>query len=476
MEIKDTQLLGMVQNSSWAMYLPKLEEISLFLEQKINGINLDFTKLESMRSGHTADQTYQVSDSVAIIPIYGSLLKRANLMSSMSGGSSMQIIERDIANALADDKVEAILLDVDSPGGTVDGTKQLADFIFNSRGTKPIVAYGNGMMCSAAYWIASASDYIVAFDTTLTGSIGVATVHYDRSNSDEKSGVKRTIITAGKYKQIANDANPLSEDAKAIIQSELNDIHVMFKEDVARNLGVDVKTIASSAQGQVFLGQKAFEAGLVHEIGDFNKALEKAKTLTKGKTMNFAEYRSKFPAEAQAGIDSILAEERGKITKQVSEQLGTQVSADVEKLRSDVATLTESLNTVSEENKKSKLMLAAVEENNRQVKADAILTKTLVASTLSTKAQDKVREIFKGSGNKISLDAYLTESGSLDEAKFGASVAKEIADFEALSNGSDNGTRLPQGEGSSLEAGASAQEDIAFGQSLVTDRLGKQDR
>jgi ClpP class serine protease len=210
----DLQLLGMVQNTSWAMHLPKLDEISLFFEKRINGVNIDFAKTADMQDGITADKTYQVQDSIAIIPIFGSLLKRANLMTSISGGTSMQILEREIAKALSDDDVEGILLNVDSPGGTVDGTKQLADFIYNNRGTKPIVAFTDGMMCSAAYWIASAADCRIAYDTSLVGSIGVATVHYDRSGADEKDGVKRTIITAGKFKQITNDANPLSDEAR----------------------------------------------------------------------------------------------------------------------------------------------------------------------------------------------------------------------------------------------------------------------
>jgi signal peptide peptidase SppA len=472
----DLQLLGMVQNTSWAMHLPKLDEISLFFEKRINGVNIDFAKTADMQDGITADKTYQVQDSIAIIPIFGSLLKRANLMTSISGGTSMQILEREIAKALSDDDVEGILLNVDSPGGTVDGTKQLADFIYNNRGTKPIVAFTDGMMCSAAYWIASAADCRIAYDTSLVGSIGVATVHYDRSGADEKDGVKRTIITAGKFKQITNDANPLSDEARKLIQTELDDIYAMFLSDVSRNIGVDkAMVLEDMAEGRVFLGKKAMDAGLVDAIGDFNTAIKMAKTLTKGNTMKFAEYRTKFPAEAQEGITEILAAEKSRLEKEALATASSQPSPDVEALRGEVKSLKTALETEAQENQKNKKVLAAMEESNLQVTADSILSTALTASSLSAKAQDKVRDMFKGNKGTLALDSYIDESGSLDKTKFGAKVTEEITSFEALVS-SDSTTRLPLGKSNVSDSAEGHEEDIAYAQELVSLRYGKQDR
>jgi len=476
MELKIQQLLGMVQDSLWAMYQPKLEEISLFFENKINGVDFTYVKNASERSGGGANDSYQILNSVAIIPVFGSLLKRANLFSSMSGGTSMQIIQRDIAKALSDEDVEAIVLDVDSPGGTVDGTKELADFIYNCRGTKPIVAYADGMMCSAAYWVSSAADCIIAFDTSLIGSIGVATVHFDRSGADEKAGVKRTINTAGKFKQAANDAAPLSDPARKIIQEQLDDTYALFTSDVARNLGVEQKQVLKDmAEGLVFMGQKAMDVGLVHEVGDINAAILKAKQLSKGKTMTFAEYQKQHPAEAQAGIDSALATEKARLLAENSAKNDQQSNADVLVLQQKVTDLTTRLEASEQKNKSNELALVAMEEKALQTKAESILSKNLSGSTLQTKAKDKVRAKFTDSNGKIAVNSYMTEQGSLDETKFGKAITDEIADYESLVQGA----RLPLGQASeSTSDGGKTQveEDIAFAQEMVHSRFGKQDR
>lgn len=489
MNIVDLSLLAMVQDSMWAMHLPKLEEITSFFEKRINGVTIDFSKTAEMKSGNTAEQTFQNKESIAIIPIFGSLLKRANLVNSMSGGSSMQLIQRDIQAALDDESVVGVLLNVDSPGGTVDGTKQLADFIYSKRGTKPIVAFTDGMMCSAAYWISSAADYRIAYDTASVGSIGVATVHYDYSKADENKGVKRTLITAGKYKQYATDINPLSEDARKMIQEELDDIYSMFLSDVSRNIGVDVKIVKSTmAEGLVFMGQKALDVGLVNEIGDFDSAITKVKALVdfrrkpnkKGTTMNFEEYREKFPAEAQAGIDAVLASEKEKISKEVEEKLAAKTvsaegSAEIDSLKDSVKVLTERLEAESKENKKAKITIAAMEERERQTKANAVMSTVLASSSLPTKAQDKVRSMFKDSKGVIALDAYIDESGSFDESKFSKAVSDEITSFEAIVS-SASGVRVPQGTASADEGGSEQNDDISYGQEIVTARFGKQDR
>ena len=154
-------------------------------------------------------------EGVAIIALDGVLAKRMNLLQRISGGSSTQLIERDIKSALADPAVRGILLVIDSPGGTVDGTQELAALVREGAEQKPIVAWSDGLVGSAAYWIASAAPQLfISGDVVQAGSIGVVATHVDISKAEEQRGIKTTEIVAGRYKRIASQHAPLSVEGR----------------------------------------------------------------------------------------------------------------------------------------------------------------------------------------------------------------------------------------------------------------------
>lgn len=137
-----------------------------------------------------------------------------------------------------------------------------------------MVAFASGYMASAAYWIGSAADAVIADKTAMVGSIGVVTVHADLSEADKRSGIKRTVLTAGKYKAIGNNAEPLSKEAGAVIQSELDYIYSVFIDSVARNRSVAVSSVLKNmADGRIFIGRQALDAGLVDQVGSLSTAL-----------------------------------------------------------------------------------------------------------------------------------------------------------------------------------------------------------
>ena len=144
-------------------------------------------------SERTQDRGYELHGSVAVVPVIGTLTKKTYLFAC---GATYDQVRKGIEAALADHSVKGILLKIDSPGGTVDGCKETADYIHSVRGEKPIRAYADGEICSAAYWLASQCDEIAAPETAQVGSIGVLTVHEDWSKADEEWGVKRTFLTA----------------------------------------------------------------------------------------------------------------------------------------------------------------------------------------------------------------------------------------------------------------------------------------
>lgn len=187
----------------------------------------------------------------------------------------MQLIERDFNAALADPQARSIILAIDSPGGTVDGTQELGNLIYRNRGAKRIVAYADSLMGSAAYWIGSAADEIImSGDTTQVGSIGVVATHTDVSKAEEKMGYKTTEIVAGKYKRVASQHEPLSKEGRATIQDIVDHVYSIFIRDVARNRDVsEEKVLKDMADGRIFLGQKAIDVGLTDRMGSLESLL-----------------------------------------------------------------------------------------------------------------------------------------------------------------------------------------------------------
>ena len=259
-----------VMTAPWAITTDMLKEIGGIYLTHLRGDKIDIAGIEA-RLGHPLDNEkidVEMKDGVAIISSHGVVAKRANLFMQISGGVSTEILGNQIQAALDDPAVKAIVLDIDSPGGTVDGTFELADGIFNARGDKPIVALANGLMASAAYAIGAAADAIyMTGATTHVGSIGVVTAHTDYSQYEAKIGIKTTEIYAGKYKRIASQHEPLTEDGRADIQASVDYLYSIFVERVALFRGVAVSTVLDDmADGQLFIGQQAIDAGLVDGV------------------------------------------------------------------------------------------------------------------------------------------------------------------------------------------------------------------
>src|SRR5882724_94932 len=196
-----------VLNQPWAILPAKLLEIQEIYAAHLRGEVIDVDAIEARigRPLNNPQQGYSVTDSgVAVLPIFGVIGKRMNMLMEISGGTSTQIAQRDFQAALNDPSVTSLVLLVDSPGGAVDGIEEFADAIFSARGTKPVSALISGMGASAAFWLASAASKVyITSSTALVGSIGVVATHADFSARDAKEGVKITEITAGKYKRIA---------------------------------------------------------------------------------------------------------------------------------------------------------------------------------------------------------------------------------------------------------------------------------
>lgn len=206
---------------------------------------------------------------IAVIPIYGTLVRRTLVLEAQSGLASYGSIATQFAAALADTAIAAILLDIDSAGGEAGGAFDLVDFIYASRGQKPIWAIANDSCFSAAYAIGSAADQLFVTRTGGVGSIGVIALHVDQSLADAKGGLTYTTICAGAHKNDLSPHAPLADSAKTALQSEVSRIYDLFTTTVARNRQCSADFVRQTEAG-LFFGPDAVTAGLADGIANFS--------------------------------------------------------------------------------------------------------------------------------------------------------------------------------------------------------------
>lgn len=223
---------------------------------------------------------------IAVLPLYGVVTQRGNMVDDISGpgSTSTQQFTSVLRQMLADDTVGQILIDIDSPGGSVYGVSELASEIVKARAQKPVIAVANSLAASAAYWIGcSASEFYVTPGGEV-GSIGVWQAHFDYSKALEEEGVKPTLISAGKFKVEGNPYVPLDEQAQAFMQSRVDDYYNAFIEAVALGRGVSVSEVrAGMGEGRVLGADAALAAGMVDGIATFDEVLSRMQASVRSK-------------------------------------------------------------------------------------------------------------------------------------------------------------------------------------------------
>lgn len=202
---------------------------------------------------------------VAVIPVHGTLVQKLGTLRPYSGMTGYDGIRQNFLSALTDPKVEAIMLDIDSPGGEVAGCFDLVDTIYQARGEKPVWAILNEAAYSAAYAIASAADTITVPRTGGTGHIGIIWMHVDWSKAIADGGLKVTFFTYGDNKADGRPEIPLSEDAKKRFQADIDAMGELFVSTVARNRGLKPQAVRAT-QATAYLGAAGVELGLADRV------------------------------------------------------------------------------------------------------------------------------------------------------------------------------------------------------------------
>ena len=233
------------------------------------------------RNARDARRQASVSNSgggIAVLPLYGIVTQRGNMVDDVSGPgtASTQQFSNLLRAALQDETVSQILIDIDSPGGSVYGVAELADEIVSARAQKPVVAIANSLAASAAYWIGcSASEFYVTPGGEV-GSIGVWQAHQDYSKAMDEAGVKTTLISAGKFKVEGNPYAPLDEEAQGFMQSRVDDYYAAFTKAVAKGRGVPISQVRDGmGQGRVLGADAALASSMVDGIATFEDVVKK---------------------------------------------------------------------------------------------------------------------------------------------------------------------------------------------------------
>lgn len=209
---------------------------------------------------------------IAVLPIYGTLVRRTVGLEAESGMASYQELATMLDTAVADPNVAAILLDIDSAGGESGGVFDLADRVAAAAKRKPVWALANDMAFSAAYAIGSAASRFIVTRTGGVGSIGVIAMHADQSVKDATDGVRYTTVFAGARKNDLNPHEPISDEAHAFLKNEVERVYGLFVETVARNRGVSADAVRAT-EASIYYGADAVAAGLADAVGTFDDVL-----------------------------------------------------------------------------------------------------------------------------------------------------------------------------------------------------------
>ena len=274
-----------LMSTAWAVDPLKARALRGFALRALQGEDIDAdARLEHQVAAGRDGQAPEPKAGVAVIPIVGTIVHRAEQADDVSapGAVSAARLRSMIRSAANDESISAVVLDIESPGGSVDGVEEAAAEVYRLSQIKPVAAVANAYAASAAYWIASQASEVVVTPSGEVGSIGVYTLHEDDTALLEAMGVKIDVIRGGTHKIEANPFEPLSEEARAAIQESVDNYYRTFVGAVARGRGIKVSELrkAPHGNGRMVLARQAVEVGLADRVETIDETVSR---LARGK-------------------------------------------------------------------------------------------------------------------------------------------------------------------------------------------------
>ena len=271
-----TRLLTEFYRTPWMMHPQILTTMGLACQQAMRSGNAEtlYYDVKNLTVARGVRQPVTTPGGVAVLPIQGAIGHRTSFWSDVFGWPTTESLGDSIRQLAETAAVSAIVLDIDSPGGIAVGNEELHQIIMEARARKPIIAIANGLAASAAYYIASAASEIVVIPSGDVGSIGCVALHLDESKFLEDSGLKVTVITAGKYKWEGHAFEPLGDEARAEIQRGVDRHYGLFINAVARGRGVTTDVVERDfGQGRMLPAANAVKAGMADRLGTLETTL-----------------------------------------------------------------------------------------------------------------------------------------------------------------------------------------------------------
>lgn len=284
-----SHVLAYVQDQPWALHPRVMAQMVELLRFRASGGELTTEEIQARIEIHAGDvealhaqqrnaAATGADRGIAVIPVFGVIAQHAHMVNNISGprGTSTEAVGEQLRAALANPNVDAIVLNFHTPGGSVYGVGELATEIRSARKQKPVTAVANSEMLSAGYYLGSNATDVSVTPNGRVGSIGVWSGHEDLSKALELEGVKITLMSAGKYKVAGNPFEPLSEEARDIMQSDVDTYYDLFVNAVARGRGVSVNEVRSGfGEGRSVLAKEALDAKMVDRVETLEQAIDR---------------------------------------------------------------------------------------------------------------------------------------------------------------------------------------------------------
>lgn len=282
-----SNLLDALYSNAWAITDGKLRDIEAMVQRHAAGDSLPESKIEQivaeneraevdglMAFDRVESGMYMRKGETAYVPLHGTIVSRAGFIARASGATSPQSFQKRLRAAASDEDVSRIVLDIDSPGGTVAGTIPAANTVAEVAQDVEVVAVAENMVASAAYWIGSHADRLVVGEGAQVGSIGVIAVHRDHTGKLEEEGIKSTIVRVQGDKALGHPEEEFSEEARDVWEERLTGYYNLFAKAVAGSMNISETDLRDEIGSRSYMGRDAVEAGLADQIGSLATVLQ----------------------------------------------------------------------------------------------------------------------------------------------------------------------------------------------------------
>lgn len=248
-------------------------------------ILLIFGFLGSLPGGEGSPKETYISgkgdDKIVVVPLRGIILNAVDPLTGRGETITPEAVSRILRHLKEDDKVKAVIFDLDSPGGSAVASDRIYEAIvdFRAQSKKPIITLMGDTVASGGYYISAATDRIIANQATITGSIGVIASNYKLIQLFDKLGIKPEVYKKGQYKDILSNVRETTDEEKIMIDAILDDAYTLFLDRVAQGRQMEDVKVKQLANGRIYSGREAMTVGLVDSLGNLEKAITEGKRL-----------------------------------------------------------------------------------------------------------------------------------------------------------------------------------------------------